>query len=118
MARGQPRERHGALDGAQEEARPRPRADLGRRGGRGPDAAGRSCPAAAAFWELATTSYRKVAENRVVTAKREATRESRLAQLIEDSAAGVLIKSQRYGETPKWVARAAEAAREAAREQA
>ena len=75
-------------------------------------------PAAAAFWERATTSYRTVAENWVVSAKREETRESRLAQLIEDSAAGVLIKPQRYGEAPKWVARAAAAAREAAREQA
>lgn len=75
-------------------------------------------PAAAAFWEVATASYRKVAENWVVTAKREETRESRLEQLIEDSAAGLLIKSQRYGEEPKWVARAAVAAREAAQEQA
>ena len=70
-------------------------------------------PAAAAFWELATASYRKVAENWVVSAKREETRESRLVQLIEDSAAGLLIKSQRYGEEPKWVAKAAEAARQA-----
>ena len=70
-------------------------------------------PAAAAFWEVATASYRKVAENWVVTAKREETRESRLVQLIEDSAAGRLIKSQRYGEEPKWVARAEAAAREA-----
>jgi len=70
-------------------------------------------PAAAAFWELATASYRKVAENWVVSAKREETRESRLVQLIEDSAAGRLIKPQRYGEEPKWVAKAAEAARQA-----
>ena len=70
-------------------------------------------PAAAAFWEIATPSYRKVAENWVVSAKREETRESRLAQLIEDSAAGLLIKSQRYGVEPKWVAKAAEAARQA-----
>lgn len=70
-------------------------------------------PAAAAFWEIATPSYRKIAENWVVTAKREETRESRLVQLIEDSAAGVLIKSQRYGDEPKWVAKAAEAARQA-----
>ena len=72
-----------------------------------------SNPAAAAFWERATPSYRKVAENWVVTAKREETRESRLVQLIEDSAAGLLIKSQRYGDEPKWVAKAAEAARQA-----
>jgi uncharacterized protein YdeI (YjbR/CyaY-like superfamily) len=72
-----------------------------------------SNPAAAAFWERSTPSYRKVAENWVVTAKREETRESRLVQLIEDSAAGLLIKSQRYGDEPKWVAKAAEAARQA-----
>lgn len=75
-------------------------------------------PAAAAFWEVATSTYRKVAENWVVTAKREETRESRLVQLIEDSAAGLLIKSQRYGDEPRWVARAAAAARDAAQEQA
>ena len=69
--------------------------------------------AAAAFWELATPSYRTTAENWVVSAKREQTRESRLAQLIEDSAAGRLISSQRYGEEPKWVAKAAAAARAA-----
>ena len=62
-------------------------------------------PAAAAFWEVATPTYRKMAENWVVSAKREETRESRLQQLIEDSAAGLLIKSQRYGDEPKWVAK-------------
>ena len=67
-------------------------------------------PAAAAFWEVATASYRNVAENWVVTAKREETRESRLVQLIDDSAHGRLIPSQRYGTTPTWVERAAQAA--------
>lgn len=71
-------------------------------------------PAAAAFWAIATPSYRKVAENWVASAKREVTRESRLAQLIADCAAGRLIKSQRYGTIPKWVERAAAAAGEAA----
>ncbi|WP_310525795.1 YdeI/OmpD-associated family protein [Nocardioides sp.] len=70
-------------------------------------------PAAAAFWDAAAPSYRRVAENWVVSAKREETRERRLVQLIEDSAAGRLITTQRYGETPKWVAKAAEAARKA-----
>lgn len=70
-------------------------------------------PAAAAFWEIATPTYRKIAENWVASAKREETRESRLVQLIDDSAAGLLIKPQRYGEMPKWVAKAAEAARQA-----
>lgn len=67
-------------------------------------------PAAAAFWEVATASYRRVAENWVATAKREDTREKRLAQLIDDSAHGRLIPSQRYGTSPKWVERAAAAA--------
>ncbi len=71
-------------------------------------------PAAAAFWAVATASYRKIAENWVASAKRPQTRESRLAQLIDDSAHGRLIPSQRYGRTPKWLERAAAAA-EAAR---
>lgn len=70
-------------------------------------------PAAAAFWEIATPSYRKVAENWVASAKRAETRESRLEQLIADCAAGQLIKTQRYGTIPKWVERAAAAARDA-----
>ena len=49
----------------------------------------------------------------MVTAKQEATRDKRMAQLVEDSAAGRLIPSQRYGTQPKWVERAAEAARAA-----
>jgi uncharacterized protein YdeI (YjbR/CyaY-like superfamily) len=69
--------------------------------------------AATAFWEVATASYRKLAVHWVVTAKQEATRERRMAQLVEDSAAGRLIPSQRYGTQPKWVERAAEAARAA-----
>ena len=67
-------------------------------------------PAASAFWELATPSYRKLAVNWVMTAKQEATRDARAAQLVADSAAGQLIRSQRYGNQPKWVERAAEAA--------
>ncbi len=70
-------------------------------------------PAASAFWELATPSYRKLAVNWVMTAKQEATRDARAAQLVADSAAGQLIRSQRYGNQPKWVERAAEAARAA-----
>ena len=70
-------------------------------------------PAAAAFWEIATPSYRRGAENWVASAKREETRGSRLEQLIADCAAGQLIKTQRYGTIPKWVERAAAAARDA-----
>ena len=69
--------------------------------------------AASAFWEVATASYRKMAVHWVMTAKQEATRDKRMAQLLEDSAAGRLIPGQRYGEQPKWVERAAEAARAA-----
>ena len=71
-------------------------------------------PAAAAFWAEATSSYRKVVTNWVMTAKQEKTRDARAATLVEDCAAGRLIKGQRYGTTPKWVERAAAAA-EAAR---
>ena len=67
-------------------------------------------PAATAFWETATPTYRRICINWVVTAKQEATRDRRMAQLIADSAAGQMIPSQRYGEIPKWVERAAAAA--------
>ncbi|WP_200954455.1 MULTISPECIES: YdeI/OmpD-associated family protein [unclassified Nocardioides] len=70
-------------------------------------------PAATAFWETATRTYRKLCSNWVLTAKQEATRDRRMAQLVEDSAAGRMIPSQRYGEIPKWVERAASAARAA-----
>jgi uncharacterized protein YdeI (YjbR/CyaY-like superfamily) len=67
-------------------------------------------PAAAAFWAETTPSYRKICINWVQSAKQQATNDKRMAQLVEDSAAGRLIPSQRYGEIPKWVARAAAAA--------
>lgn len=70
-------------------------------------------PAAVAFLAEATASYRRAAIAWVLTAKREATREQRARQLADDSAAGRLIPPQRYGETPKWVERAAAAARAA-----
>ena len=62
-----------------------------------------------AFWGAATNSYRKLAVNWVMTAKQEKTRDSRMTQLVADCAAGQMIKSQRYGATPAWVARAAAA---------
>jgi uncharacterized protein YdeI (YjbR/CyaY-like superfamily) len=65
---------------------------------------------AAAFWAEATPSYRRIAISWVVTAKQEATRDKRMDQLLADSAAGRLIPSQRYGEAPRWVERAAAAA--------
>jgi uncharacterized protein YdeI (YjbR/CyaY-like superfamily) len=69
--------------------------------------------AASAFWEVATPSYKKLAMHWVMTAKQQVTRDKRMTQLLEDSAAGRLIPSQRYGTQPKWVERAAEAARAA-----
>ena len=71
-------------------------------------------PGATAFWAIATPTYRKLATNWVLTAKQEKTRDARAATLVEDCAAGRLIKGQRYGVTPRWVERAAAAA-EAAR---
>ncbi len=65
-----------------------------------------SDPRAAAFWAAATPSYRRVATHWVVSAKQEATRDRRMAQLVADCAAGQLIPSQRYGTEPVWVAKA------------
>lgn len=70
-------------------------------------------PAALAFLAEATPSYRRTVITWVLSAKREATREQRAKQLAEHSAAGDLIPSQRYSGTPKWVERAAAAARSA-----
>lgn len=70
--------------------------------------------AATAFWEAATPSYRRLCMSWVMSAKRETTRDSRATQLVEACAAGLLIPSQRYGEPPKWVTRAAAAAEAAA----
>nr|WP_274637123.1 YdeI/OmpD-associated family protein [Microbacterium bovistercoris] len=69
--------------------------------------------AAWAFWEHATPTYRRQAVHWVLSAKQEATRDRRLSQLIDDSAAGRLMPFQRYGQTPKWVEGAAAAARAA-----
>ncbi|WP_307835733.1 YdeI/OmpD-associated family protein [Phycicoccus sonneratiae] len=74
----------------------------------------RADPAAAAFWDAATAGYRKIVTHWLHEAKQEATRARRLAMLVEDCAAGRLVKFQRYGDVPGWVARAAAAA-EAAR---
>lgn len=65
---------------------------------------------ATAFWEVATPSYRRICITWVTTAKQQVTNDKRMAQLIEDHAAGRMIPSQRYGETPRWVERAAAAA--------
>ena len=63
----------------------------------------RAEPAAEAFYYgRATASYRKLCATWVFGAKTEATREKRFAELVADSAAGRLIRPQRYGEVPKW----------------
>lgn len=67
-------------------------------------------PAAQAFWDAATPSYRRSAGHWVQTAKREQTRADRLAALVADCAAGRLIPTQRYGTPPAWLTRAAAAA--------
>lgn len=67
-------------------------------------------PAARAFLAEATATYRRGAIAWVLSAKRDETRVQRAKQLADDSAAGRLIPPQRYGETPKWVERAAAAA--------
>lgn len=65
----------------------------------------RANPRASAFWDGATPSYRKLVTNWVVTAKQEATREKRMAELIDDCANLRLVKGQRYGTEPAWVRR-------------
>ena len=65
----------------------------------------RADPRAAAFWDGATASYRRLCTHWVLSAKQAATRDRRMAQLVEDCAAGRLIATQRYGTEPAWVAR-------------
>ena len=49
-----------------------------------------------AFFQSQAPSYQKIATRWVMTAKQEATRIKRLNDLINDSKAGLKIKSQRY----------------------
>ncbi len=55
----------------------------------------RANPAALAFWNAQTPSYRRAAAFWVTSAKQDTTRERRLAQLILDAAAGRPIKHLR-----------------------
>jgi len=57
----------------------------------------RRVPAAWAHWQREAPHYRKAASWWVISAKRPATREKRLSQLIADCAAGVRIKQMRRG---------------------
>lgn len=60
-------------------------------------------PAASAFFRTrATNSYRKQAIYWVLSAKQQATRDRRMAELVADCAAGRLIRPMRYGEPPGW----------------
>jgi uncharacterized protein YdeI (YjbR/CyaY-like superfamily) len=59
------------------------------------DALLRENAAAAAFWDAAPPSYRKLAVFHVTSAKRPETVARRLAQLIEDSAAGLRLQQHR-----------------------
>ena len=52
---------------------------------------------ASSWWQAQTHGYRRVATWWVVSAKREATRERRMATLIADCAAGRVIQQQRNG---------------------
>lgn len=72
-------------------------------------------PAAAAFWAQAPAGYRRAVTRWLLDAKQDATRARRLRQLVEVSAAGLLVPPQRYGEPPAWIARAADAAAAARR---
>lgn len=67
-------------------------------------------PAATAFWEASTATYRKVCTAWVTSAKQEATRDRRMSQLVECCSAGALVPPQRYGDAPRWLERAAAAA--------
>jgi uncharacterized protein YdeI (YjbR/CyaY-like superfamily) len=57
----------------------------------------RADEAARHYWEAQTASYRRTAAFWVTSAKQEATRQRRLAQLIVDSAAARPIKLLSYG---------------------
>ena len=52
-------------------------------------------PAAAAFFDAQPPGYRRLAIHWIVSARRPETRERRLAQLVEDSAAGLRLKQWR-----------------------
>ena len=69
------------------------------------DAMLRADPRASTFWDGATPSYRKTVTSWVLTAKQQATRDRRMAELVDDCAHGRLVKPMRYGTEPAWVAR-------------
>lgn len=70
-------------------------------------------PAAAAFWAEASAAYRKNAADWVTAARQEATRERRLQALVDACARGERVRPLEYGDRPRWLERAAAAARTA-----
>ena len=50
------------------------------------------------YWQAQPAGYRRTVSHWITSAKQPATRERRLASLIEDSAAGRPIKPMRYGQ--------------------
>lgn len=58
-------------------------------------------PRARAFFEAQAPSYRKTATRWVMSAKQEATRERRMAELVADSEAGRPVRPLRYGRRNK-----------------
>ena len=61
----------------------------------------RADDAARRYWEGQSAAYRRTAAFWVTSAKQEATRQRRLAQLIADAAAGRPIKLLSYGRLPR-----------------
>jgi len=57
----------------------------------------RANPAAWTYWRAQRPTYHKTVAFWILSAKREPTRERRMASLIEDSAAGRPVKPMRYG---------------------
>lgn len=57
-------------------------------------------PAARAFFESQRPTYRAAAAHWVMSAKQEQTRDRRMAQLLADSEAGMLVKPLRYDRSP------------------
>jgi uncharacterized protein YdeI (YjbR/CyaY-like superfamily) len=57
----------------------------------------RANPAAWTYWQQQPPGYRRLTTRWVLSAKRQETRERRLATLIEDCSAGRPIKPMRYG---------------------
>ncbi|KAB7745750.1 hypothetical protein GA707_04835 [Nostocoides sp. F2B08] len=69
-------------------------------------------PAAAAFWAEASSAYRKNAADWVTSARQEATQDRRLGALVEACARGERVRPLDYGDRPRWLERAAAAARD------